>query len=272
MKSLLTFLIISTACFQIAFARIGETVAECDKRYGACREASLDGSFKEYSVNRLLVTCIFVDAKCVIVTYAIRWSSPVIQAPIGKDRRFSEEQATRLLNLNGNGAAWVQKSKLTFTNGNDGIYETADGKLQALVNFTGVKIETVESYRSRLAGMSDEVIDQALVGIGAKGGGPIKSLVEGSAPSFHVSGVVVEYDSAAARGQRIRSVTMRDGRPLNDRREYRVAMSDFMAGGEDGLALAGSAAGSPWSSMCSNRGYPCCPACRAPRCSGPGVA
>ena len=172
MKSLLTFLIISTACFQIAFARIGETVAECDKRYGACREASLDGSFKEYSVNRLLVTCIFVDAKCVIVTYAIRWSSPVIQAPIGKDRRFSEEQATRLLNLNGNGAAWVQKSKLTFTNGNDGIYETADGKLQALVNFTGVKIETVESYRSRLAGMSDEVIDQALVGIGAKGGGP----------------------------------------------------------------------------------------------------
>ncbi len=69
----------------------------------------------------------------------------------------------------------------------------------------------------------------------------LESLVEGNAPSFHISGVVVEYDSAAARGQRIRSVTMRDGRPLNDRRVYRVAMSDFMAGGEDGLALAGPA-------------------------------
>lgn len=171
MKTLLT-LIVLAASFQIASARIGETVAECGKRYGACREASLDGSFKEYSVNRLVVTCSFVDERCVIVTYAVRFVSPVIQLPIGKQRRFSEKQSTRLLNLNGGGSAWVQKSKLTFTNGNDGGYETADGKLQALVDFTGVKIETIESYRSRLTQMSDEVVDHTLAGIGAVEGGP----------------------------------------------------------------------------------------------------
>lgn len=171
MKSILT-LITLAAAFQMSSARIGETVTECGKRYGSVGLESSDGSFKEYSVKRLMVTCFFVDGKYAIVSYAFRPLSRVIQTPNGKDRRFSEEQAARLLNLNGNGVAWQQKSKVTYTSGNDGIYETADGKLQALVNFVGVSVETVESYRSRLAGMSDEVVDQALVGIGANGGGP----------------------------------------------------------------------------------------------------
>ena len=41
----------------------------------------------------------------------------------------------------------------------------------------------------------------------------------------------------------MRRVTMADGRPLNDRRNYRVILSDFLASGGDGLGL--SDAGAP---------------------------
>jgi 2',3'-cyclic-nucleotide 2'-phosphodiesterase (5'-nucleotidase family) len=66
-----------------------------------------------------------------------------------------------------------------------------------------------------------------------------EGLVDGNSVSFHVSGAVVEYAPTAPAGQRVRRVIMSDGRPLNDRRLYRIVMSDFMAGGGDGAALAG---------------------------------
>jgi 5'-nucleotidase len=68
----------------------------------------------------------------------------------------------------------------------------------------------------------------------------VEGLVDGSSVSFHVSGATIEYAPTAPAGARVRRIVMSDGRPLNDRRMYRVVMSDFMAGGGDGAALSGS--------------------------------
>lgn len=70
----------------------------------------------------------------------------------------------------------------------------------------------------------------------------LESLVDGARLNVHVSGVTLEYDPNAAAGSRIRRVQMADGRPLVDRRTYRVIMSDFIASGGDGVGLSGGSA------------------------------
>ncbi len=70
-----------------------------------------------------------------------------------------------------------------------------------------------------------------------------ETLVGGSRLNVHLSGVTIVYDSTAAAGTRIRQVVMADGRPLAERRMYRVVMSDFIASGGDGVGLTGG--GSP---------------------------
>lgn len=67
-------------------------------------------------------------------------------------------------------------------------------------------------------------------------------LVGAARINVHLSGATLEFDPSAPGGSRLRRVTMADGRPLNDRRMYRVVMSDFMASGGDGAGLAGTAA------------------------------
>lgn len=66
----------------------------------------------------------------------------------------------------------------------------------------------------------------------------LEELVKGSGIRYHVSGLAVAYDSAATPGRRIVRVTMADGSRLDDRRRYRVVMSDFLAAGGDGAELA----------------------------------
>lgn len=69
-----------------------------------------------------------------------------------------------------------------------------------------------------------------------------ESLVDGARVSVHISGATITFDSNAPAGQRIRRVVMADGRPLADRRNYRVVMSDFIASGGDGVGLSGGSA------------------------------
>lgn len=54
------------------------------------------------------------------------------------------------------------------------------------------------------------------------------------APSAHVSGVTVEYDSTAERGARITRVTLLSGAKLNPSRVYSVAINDYMLDEPDG--------------------------------------
>lgn len=68
-----------------------------------------------------------------------------------------------------------------------------------------------------------------------------EALLKGDAIRYHVSGVRLEFDPTAPVGSRLRRVTMGDGARLDDRRRYRVIMTDFMASGGDGAALASGA-------------------------------
>ncbi|MCC7000531.1 MAG: 5'-nucleotidase C-terminal domain-containing protein [Gemmatimonadaceae bacterium] len=65
-----------------------------------------------------------------------------------------------------------------------------------------------------------------------------EALVSGNGVRYHVSGVRLEFDRAAPVGSRLRKITMGDGSPLDDRRRYRVVMTNFMSSGGDGAALA----------------------------------
>lgn len=58
-------------------------------------------------------------------------------------------------------------------------------------------------------------------------------------PIAHVSGLTVRYDPARPVGERILEILV-GGAPLDPNRTYTVAMTDFMASGGDGLALATS--------------------------------
>jgi 2',3'-cyclic-nucleotide 2'-phosphodiesterase (5'-nucleotidase family) len=69
----------------------------------------------------------------------------------------------------------------------------------------------------------------------------LEGLVGGTGLRHHVSGVTVDFDPAAPRGARIRRAVMADGRVLNDRRTYRVIMTDFLAAGGDGVSLSADA-------------------------------
>ncbi|MDA1081577.1 MAG: 5'-nucleotidase C-terminal domain-containing protein [Gemmatimonadetes bacterium] len=64
--------------------------------------------------------------------------------------------------------------------------------------------------------------------------------VGGQAVSIHVSGITIAYDPSRPHGNRIVDIKIA-GVPLDDARDYTMAMSDFMATGGDGLALTGSA-------------------------------
>ncbi len=72
-------------------------------------------------------------------------------------------------------------------------------------------------------------------------GSAIRTLLEGiladGSPDAHLSGGVVRWDPAAARGRRVKEVRLLDGRKLEDRRQYTLAVPDFLAQGAEQYAL-----------------------------------
>ena len=65
----------------------------------------------------------------------------------------------------------------------------------------------------------------------------LEGLVGGNGIRYHLSGVRVEFDPSAPAGSRLRRVTMSDGRALDDRRTYRVVMTNFLAESGDGVTI-----------------------------------
>ncbi len=65
----------------------------------------------------------------------------------------------------------------------------------------------------------------------------IEFAIQTGEPRFHISGLVVRYDAARPPGDRVVSVKRSNGRPIDPRRTYVVAMSDFLQGGGDGLSM-----------------------------------
>jgi 5'-nucleotidase len=69
----------------------------------------------------------------------------------------------------------------------------------------------------------------------------LEGLVARASVSFHISGATIEYDPNAPARQRVRRVVFSDGSVLSDTKRYRVVLSDFLAGGGDGVSLGNSA-------------------------------
>ncbi len=65
----------------------------------------------------------------------------------------------------------------------------------------------------------------------------LERLVARDRIDFFLSGVRVTYDSARAKGSRITSVTLSNGKALDPRSVYRLILLDFLASGGDGLAV-----------------------------------
>ncbi len=112
----------------------------------------------------------------------------------------------------------------------------------AFINNGGVRAELRAGEITWGSLFEIQPFDNRLVVVEARGAvlrRYLESLVDGNGVRYHVSGAEVEYAPTAPVGQRVRRVIMSDGRALNDRRLYRIVMSDFMAGGGDGAALVG---------------------------------
>jgi 2',3'-cyclic-nucleotide 2'-phosphodiesterase (5'-nucleotidase family) len=65
----------------------------------------------------------------------------------------------------------------------------------------------------------------------------LERLVARQEPRVHVSGLTMTYDSTAAAGARLGTVTMANAAPLDTAAQYRVILNDFMALGGEGLGF-----------------------------------
>lgn len=142
MKSLLFLCLLSSA----AFARIGETPQQCEARYGkpTIMHPARDTERVRFSVGQILITCWFWEGKCCSIDYEIGKPSNVVYPKDITAERFELSQAQRFLKFNSAGGEWVHEQPEEYGKPFDGVYKTKDGKLQALVNFTGVTIETTD--------------------------------------------------------------------------------------------------------------------------------
>ena len=72
-------------------------------------------------------------------------------------------------------------------------------------------------------------------------GSAVKQVLEATladgAPNLHLSGAVVRWDSTARSGRRVREVRFFDGRKLEDRKQYTLAVPDFLAQGAEEFAV-----------------------------------
>ncbi len=69
----------------------------------------------------------------------------------------------------------------------------------------------------------------------------LEGIVDGNSVRHHLSGIVIEYDRRAPAGRRVTRATLSDGSRLDDRRRYRVVMTNFLAAGGDGVSLSADA-------------------------------
>jgi 2',3'-cyclic-nucleotide 2'-phosphodiesterase (5'-nucleotidase family) len=65
----------------------------------------------------------------------------------------------------------------------------------------------------------------------------LEHALAGGEPHAHIAGLEVWFDPARPDGQRIRRIRMLDGRSLEPRRTYSIAVPDFLAEGGDGFAM-----------------------------------
>jgi 2',3'-cyclic-nucleotide 2'-phosphodiesterase (5'-nucleotidase family) len=65
----------------------------------------------------------------------------------------------------------------------------------------------------------------------------LEHVLEGGTPSAHVAGLRVNYDASRPAGRRVREVNLLNGKRMEDRATYTLAINDFLAGGKSGYTM-----------------------------------
>ena len=143
-------------------AKIGESPEQCAKRYGTVSEAAVDGSWQMYISGGIYTTCSFKNNKCQSLKYNQITPTSVNEPDYNIRPRLTEDQALRLLKLNSPESSWKLIKKDDRGEPWDGTYATGDGKLQALVNFVVVRIETKDKEKAGKQLLEKEAIDATI--------------------------------------------------------------------------------------------------------------
>lgn len=117
MKTLILFLCLVSSA---VFARIGETVAQCQARYGAPIKWVVPDKTGYFEKDELRLLATFRNSKCVHLSYTKIEASK--QLPT-----FSDEEIDALLKANGGGA----KSSKIQSSEDAAEWQSSDGKLTA---------------------------------------------------------------------------------------------------------------------------------------------
>jgi 2',3'-cyclic-nucleotide 2'-phosphodiesterase/3'-nucleotidase/5'-nucleotidase len=65
----------------------------------------------------------------------------------------------------------------------------------------------------------------------------LEHVISDGSPSAHIAGLRVTYDSSRPAGGRIREVRLLNGKRMEDRASYTLAVNDFLAGGKSGYTM-----------------------------------
>ncbi len=162
MRKLILSVVLNFALLLPSQGRIGDDQKACAARYGIVIEESPDGCFIGFEKDGIRVTCRFAEGKCSAISYSLLGTGFVACEELGKEPRFTKEQAARILNLNRGGATWGQETKDSYGEKQDGIYKTNDGKLHALVNSVAVNVESIAFQKAKLAKIDPAAVDKTL--------------------------------------------------------------------------------------------------------------
>lgn len=141
-------------CAGVAEARIGETPAECDARYGEPAEDQKAENRREYQVGTFSVKCWFHEGKCDAVSYTVMKKSYTTKKSWDA---MSALQMMRLLHIYGKD--WMPAAGEGNDGDLEGNYQKKDGTLNARLFLGMVTVETAQRTTRGEAAMTKEAID-----------------------------------------------------------------------------------------------------------------
>lgn len=106
-----------------AHARLGETIAQCEARYGKASTIDKDGVTYFYAKPPMFICCKFVNGVCEVIMLA-HLERDVLKTPT----KMSAVEIDALLEANGKGSTWNKRG--VFVSGDE--WQTADGLMVAV--------------------------------------------------------------------------------------------------------------------------------------------
>jgi hypothetical protein len=130
MKMMLLFLLASSA---VAFARIGETAEQLEKRYGKPMRITVEGSF--FEKDGISIQVVMWKDRCHLIYFSPAVSEQDLAQHFGRNpRKLTKAQIQSCLADNPVGVKW---------DGTEGTLSSRDHKYTALATPNGVVIQTV---------------------------------------------------------------------------------------------------------------------------------